>query len=210
LPAPTCSSSRTQCGPSSAHVRGPVLAVVTSCPERHLDALVAGDIDVAVVADWDVGQRDEWPELELTPLIEDELLLALPATHACAHRRKLRLRDFSDTSWIEGAHPDCLGPIESVFRELGAEPKIEYFSDEWVGKQAMIAAGLGVALLPALGLTGTLEGIVLRSLNGDVPRRRLYVACRTRESEESPARTLTETLRTTAHTQRPYCATTSS
>src|SRR5438128_4192425 len=185
------------------------VAVVTSSPERHLEALVSGEVDVAVVSGWDVGQRDEWPEVELAPLIEDELLLALPATHACAHRRQIRLRDLGDAGWIEGAHPDCLGPIESVFRELGAEPRIEYFCDEWVGKQAMIAAGLGVALLPALGLTGTLEGIVLRSLNGDVPRRRLYVAWRACEGGESPARILGETLRMTAHKQRPYCATAS-
>jgi DNA-binding transcriptional LysR family regulator len=185
------------------------VAVVSSSPERHLEALVSGEVDAAIVADWDVGHCDEWPELELAPLIEDELLLALPAAHACAHRRRIRLRDFSETSWIEGAHPDCLGPIETVFQELGAEPRIEYFCDEWVGKQAMIAAGLGVALLPALGLTGTLEGIVLRSLDGDVPRRRLYVAWRADESDESPAWTLAETLQATAHRQRPYCATAS-
>jgi DNA-binding transcriptional LysR family regulator len=183
------------------------VAVVTSSPEHHLDALASGEVDVAIVAAWDVGKRDEWPEVELAPLIEDELLLALPEAHACAHRRRIRLRDLSDTSWIEGAHPDCLGPIETVFRELGDEPRIEYFCDEWVGKQAMIAAGLGAALLPALGLSGTLEGIVLRSLNGDVPRRRLYVAWRTCEGGESPARALAETLRTTAHKQRPYCTT---
>lgn len=185
------------------------IVVVASSPERHLEALVSGEVDVAVVAGWDVGHCDEWPELELAPLIEDELLLALPAAHACAHRRRIRLRDFSGASWIEGAHPDCLGPLETVFRELGAEPRIEYFCDEWVGKQAMIAAGLGVALLPALGLTGTLDGILLRSLNGDLPRRRLYVAWRKGEGEEAPARTLAETLRETARKQRPYCAATS-
>lgn len=142
----------------------------------HLAALRAREIDLALLTDWDLPGRDDIDGVETALLLEDELYVALPRRHALAGRRRLTLRDLGRETWIEGAHPDCLGPLQQLSDAIGIQPRIGFHCDDWSGKQALVAAGVGIMLFPALALRNRRDDIVVRPLSGDVAARRVYVA----------------------------------
>lgn len=131
--------------------------------------VLEGRIDVALVTNWD---PDPVPGCETITLAEDEQLVALAKDHPLADRPRVRLRDLADESWIEGSHPDCLGPIPELATALGAPPRITSICDDWSGKQGLVAAGIGVMLYPALaGRSALRPDIRLVHPSPRLPRR---------------------------------------
>ena len=88
------------------------------------------------------------------------------------HSQRLRLRDLRDETWIEGGTPDCGRPLFRACASAGFEPRIRFGAEQWLGKQGLVAAGVGVTLIPGLAVAGVREDIVLRSLV-DAPTRRV-------------------------------------
>jgi DNA-binding transcriptional LysR family regulator len=120
--------------------------------------------------------KQRYPAVEVSLAVDDGLLVALGRDHPLARRRRLRLRDLAAETWIEGAHPDCLGPLGEFFTIAGFEPRIGFHCDDWNGKQALVAGGLGVMLFPSLALPSAREDIVLRPLSPPLPARRVLAA----------------------------------
>ncbi|MFD0476193.1 LysR substrate-binding domain-containing protein [Nonomuraea thailandensis] len=93
-----------------------------------------------------------------------------------ARQRRVRLSDLREETWIDGGHPDCLGPTAPLFEALGAAPRIGFWCDDWNSKQALVAAGAGVMLAPTLAHPAIGPGVVLRATIPPLPTRGLYVA----------------------------------
>jgi DNA-binding transcriptional LysR family regulator len=146
--------------------------------KENLPALAEGDVDLALITDLDRRDDDDPGGLEFEHLLDDEVYLALPADHRLATRpkRAVPLRDLEQETWIEGAHPDCLGPLERIVRLGGFEPRVGFRVDEWTGKQGLVAAGVGVMLIPSLALSGMREDIALRRISPALPPRAVYAA----------------------------------
>jgi hypothetical protein len=53
---------------------------------------------------------------------------------------------------------------------------VAFDSSEWLGKQRLVAAGVGVTLIPGLAIGAVREDVVLRQLGPDGPRRRILLA----------------------------------
>jgi DNA-binding transcriptional LysR family regulator len=140
-----------------------------------IERLASGDLDIAIVAD-----ADRLPELPgdvvLEHLMDDPLHLALPCDHSLAHADRVRMADLAGESWIEGRDPACAEPLRVAARAAGFEPKICFESAQWLGKQGLVAAGVGVTLIPTLALANVRDDIVLRSLGPDAPRRKIALA----------------------------------
>ena len=117
--------------------------------------------------------------------MDDELLVALPRGHRLAARPRLRLIDLREETWVEAEQADCRRALDRACTAAGFEPRVRFGSEQWLGKQGLVAAGVGVALIPGLAIATVRDDIVLRSLSGAVPRRRV-VAVRS-ASYRSPA-----------------------
>ncbi|MBX6391321.1 MAG: LysR family transcriptional regulator, partial [Frankia sp.] len=156
---------------------------------RRLEAVRTGEVDVALVTAWDLhadpmaakyqGVSDPLPPaatagLDLLPLLDEDLHVALPAGHRLAGNELVRLADLRDEVWIEGGHPDCLGPIPLLSEALGGPPRIGFVCEDWNGKQALVAGGAGVTLVPTLAQTGLRSDVVLRRTVPRLPPRRLF------------------------------------
>ncbi|TMR96037.1 LysR family transcriptional regulator [Nonomuraea basaltis] len=113
-------------------------------------AVLDGDADIALLTSWDLTGAAGAVGVVLTPLREDELLVALAATHPLAKGTRVRLRDLAADRWIDGTHPDCLGPISQLAAALGGAPRISHVCDDWNGRQGLVAAGVGVMLYPSI------------------------------------------------------------
>src|SRR4051812_25426312 len=125
-------------------------------PEQSLPALALGDVDLVLGDEW---QHAPWrmPDgLERHRLLLDPVLLALPAAHPAARRRRrtVPLAQLAGASWITG--PAGLGwdeITERLCRETGGfRPQIRHRMNDAAVASEVVARGLGVALLPGLAL----------------------------------------------------------
>lgn len=114
--------------------------------------------------------------IDLTPLLDEEFQIALPDSHPLARRDRVRLKDLRAETWVEGGFPDCLGPLHRLAEALGGEPRIGFFCEDWNGKQALVAGGSGIMLVPTLARCSLRPGVTLRPTVPPLPVRRLYAA----------------------------------
>lgn len=150
-------------------------------PEDAVQMLRAAELEVAIVFEFGNFAQPEFDRLyegiELRHLIDDPMYLALPREHPAARKQRVRLQDVADDVWIQN---DTSGPCGRLHlaacSAAGFEPKIGFQSDDYNVVQGLIAAGVGVSLLPALALTNVREDIVVRSLGRGAPTRKIAAA----------------------------------
>ena len=116
----------------------------------------------------------ETADVQGVDLVDDELLVALPAAHPLARKPKLRLRDLRDETWIESVSAGRT--LLNAALAQGFEPRVRFGAENWLSKQGLVAAGVGVTLIPGLGIATVRDDIVLRSVGPHAPRRRIVVA----------------------------------
>jgi DNA-binding transcriptional LysR family regulator len=154
------------------------LTIVDDHLHRLLPRLQSGELDVAVIYDHDALPDVAALDLERTPLLEDKFQAVLPAGHLLARRRTLRLKDLADEAWIGGAPASAWYRIvRHACRQAGFTPHAGFASDDYVAVQALVAAGLGVSVIPGLAVMHPLPGIVVRPLSTDAPTRLISAAC---------------------------------
>jgi DNA-binding transcriptional LysR family regulator len=139
-----------------------------------LSRLAAGEIDVAVVSDHIASEVAE--DISLEFLMEDPLHVALPRDHPMAAKDDLKMADLAGETWIEGRNAVCAAPLHAAAMAAGFEPKIAFESAQWLGKQGLVAAGVGITLIPTLALATAREDVVLRKLDDPILKRRVSVA----------------------------------
>jgi molybdate transport repressor ModE-like protein len=162
------------------------LSMLEAEPGEAGARLKSGDADLALVYDHESTPGLLLPELELTHLIDDRYDVILPAGHALADRRRLSLADFADAPWIASTSVSgCRRITESVCREAGFEPRVAFEADETLAAQALVAAGVGVTILPRLALTTIHPDVVARPLR-DAPVRNIQAA-RVKDAYHAPA-----------------------
>jgi molybdate transport repressor ModE-like protein len=152
------------------------LGMVEAEPEAASERLRSGEIDMALVYDFEPipGMLDE--ELDLTHLIDDGYDAILPKDHPLAARKRLRLADLAEEPWIASTDTcGCRAITERACQEAGFEPGIAFEADETMAAQALVAAGVGVSLLPRLALTTVHPAVEARRLTG-APVRRIWAA----------------------------------
>jgi DNA-binding transcriptional LysR family regulator len=158
------------------------LSFLTAEPEEAVAMLRAAELEVAIVYEYQHLDQPDFERLyegiELHELLVDPMYLALSRHHPCARKRRLRLQDVAEESWIQGDGTDECGQLHyAACASAGFEPRSRGFkSDDYNIIQGLIAAGVGVALLPALALTNLRDDIVVRSLGRQAPSRRVVAA----------------------------------
>jgi DNA-binding transcriptional LysR family regulator len=80
----------------------------------------------------------------------------------------------------------CRRITERACQDAGFEPRVAFEADETMAAQSLVAAGVGVSLLPRLALTTVHPGVVARSLRRSAPVRRIWTA-RQKGAFHSPA-----------------------
>lgn len=163
-------------------------------PFHVLEAVRQDQVDLALLTEWQLfvdpvearthrhAERLPFNEtggvdgVDLAVLLDEELHLALPADHPLAAETTVPLAALREETWIEGAHPDCLGPLVALTDALGVPPRIGFTCHDWNGKQALVAAGAGIMVVPTLAREAIRSGIELRPTSPPLPFRRLHAA----------------------------------
>jgi DNA-binding transcriptional LysR family regulator len=119
------------------------------------------------------------------PLLDEDMVAALPARHALSRTKHLSLRELASENFILYRRPDGRGLYDVIIAactEAGFSPHVGQEAPRIVSTLNLVAAGLGVTIVPASLSRLPLEGVIYRPLHGKpsvkVP---LNLACRRNE-----------------------------
>ena len=164
--------------------------------EPQFAALRDGAIDVGFVRNEPVHEADA-KALRLDVIDREPLLLALPSGHPLATRRHLRLSEVADQPFV--AQPrELAATLYDRLVQLAARsdfhPQIRQHAQQLNGLLALVAAGIGLALVPATMRAVRLAGVSYVPLLE--PEAYLLLAVASRADDTSPV--LTQFLATIA------------
>ena len=120
------------------------------------------------------------------PLQEERLVLVVPPTHRLRDRRRVAVHELADeelvTTPLGFGHRSL---VDALFRDAGVAPTVSFESQDLATIEGLVAAGLGVAIVPEpfAGLSGTI-GIRLAA---DGARRTIGLTWRTDRELSAPA-----------------------
>ncbi|NJQ05823.1 LysR family transcriptional regulator [Streptomyces lonarensis] len=153
--------------------------------EDPLQEVLRGDADLAVVvgpADREVGAG-----VHLVHLLDDPYAAVLPAGHPLAGADAVDLHELASEQWVGSEPPGpCLEPVVNACAAAGFTPDFVVQSEDYATAQGFVAAGLGIGLMPRLGLRAQHPGVVVRPVRNPEPVRAISAAVR-RAALERPA-----------------------
>ncbi|MFD9061813.1 LysR family transcriptional regulator [Kitasatospora purpeofusca] len=162
-----------------------------------VEALRTGGVQIALVYSQPGEPLDLDEEFVLHPLLDDPLLLALPADHPLAALDRVPLARLRDAGWIMGASDwdPCDRVLTWACAQQGFEPVRVMRTDDYGMLKGFVAAGIAVALIPRLALTGHEAelDIAVRPVDGPPLARRISAAM-LRSTVSDSAHTLREAL----------------
>lgn len=140
--------------------------------ESLLKQCVSGDVDVGLLA---IPAAAKY--LTIEPLMEEELLLALPANHPLCSRSRISAKDISKEPFVLLGDAHCLvEAIETFCNRKNFQPITTSQIEQLTTVQHLVALGHGLSFVPKIATTNDLGGrLVYRSLSGDKPTRKLAI-----------------------------------
>src|SRR5439155_23158031 len=146
-------------------------------PEEIVPRLRAGELDLALLFEFAGESAQLAGEESRLELLEDAMFLALPRDHRLAARRHLRLEQLAQEPWVQTSRSSpCARHVVRCCHAAGFEPNVSFESDDYQTVQGLVAAGVGVALIPQLALSVTREDVAIRALAPSPPVRRVVGA----------------------------------
>jgi DNA-binding transcriptional LysR family regulator len=134
-------------------------------PAGVADALRAGDLDVALVHEYDFVPSPAEPGLATEPLCTEAMYLAAAAPVPGEKAGSPVIGRHADAPWIT-ATPGTLCHMMTVraCQAAGFTPRVRHQIDDFATVLALVAAGRGVALVPQLGAVDPPPGVTLTRL----------------------------------------------
>jgi DNA-binding transcriptional LysR family regulator len=165
------------------------LALEESGSGELVQALHSEEIDAAFIR----SPIADVVGLEVTPLLEEEMVAALPTGHAFAtsneDKKRLPLGSLAKETFVLYKRPGGPGLYDTIItacRNSGFSPRVGQEAPRILSTLNLVAAGLGVSIVPASLRRLEMDGVVYRSLaKTQQPLAPLILACR--RSENSAA-----------------------
>ena len=146
-------------------------------PEEIAPRLRAGEFDLALLFEFPGVRERMEAGLRTLRLLEDPMHVVLRSDHPLAAKPALMLGDLQDEQWVQtSASSPCARHVVRSCLAAGFEPNVTFESDDYETVQGLVAAGVGVALIPRLALTNVHSGIVVRALAPRSPARTVVAA----------------------------------
>ena len=151
--------------------------------QQQFDGLLRGELDVGLVR-----YNESAPEgIRLVVLRRDPLRLVVPARHRFARRKSVAIAECRDEPFIgfPGDAGTGTGPLlKRLCAQAGFEPRIAQEAREATTQIGLVAAGLGIAVLPAPLEAVRIEGVHYVSLEDAGALLAMSVATRADEASE--------------------------
>src|SRR5215510_457117 len=122
-------------------------------------------------------------------LLHEDMAAAFPARHPLSRRPRLTLKDLADETFILYRRPDGRGLYDVIIAacsEAGFSPHVGQEAPRIVSTLNLVAAGLGITIVPASLSRLPLEGVTYRPLRGRPPLK-VPLSLASRRDERSAA-----------------------
>ena len=140
------------------------LQVVDAEPPRARALVAAGEVDAAVVYEFEPGAG--------LLIGEDPMLLCLPAGHRLAVRPAIDLADLAGEQWFGGDGCPSVPPLLELCRAAGFTPEFSPLqTHDYGAMQGLVATHGLVGLIPTLALVAQRPDVAIRRLRPE-PRAR--------------------------------------
>jgi DNA-binding transcriptional LysR family regulator len=151
-------------------------------PDEAIRLVVAGHLDIALVNDWMNAPLVLPDGVQRVLIMNDPVDLAVPADHPLSGRASVELTELGAEPWITWPYGAiCHEWLTQTLRQHGLTPEVTHTAEEHQTQLAMVAAGLGIAVMPRLG-RGSIEGVSIITLKPTFSRQ-IYAIFRTLASE---------------------------
>jgi len=152
------------------------LTLVEAEPEEIVPRLRAAELDLALLFEF-ASESLLGEDMTRVELLVDPMYLALPREHRLARKQRIRLEDLHTESWVQtSSFSPCARHVVRSAHAAGFEPHVAFESDDYQTVQGLVAAGVGVALIPELALSVVRDDIVIRALSPAPPVRQVIAA----------------------------------
>ncbi|KHK99828.1 LysR family transcriptional regulator [Microbacterium mangrovi] len=193
---PTASASFLSDALKDAHRTWPGIDITVRSALRPelLDMLDAGEIEMAILWDYDWTEETA-TSLTLAPLTVDETVLLVPAESAL--QDGVTVRSLGDEHWVtrNGGHPAAEILARSC-AAAGIVPRIAYAAYDYQEVQAMVAARMGIAMVPRLAIATHRPDVRIVAFGPaeNIPARRIHLAWPARRTPTPSMRALADVV----------------
>ena len=140
--------------------------VIDAEPRRARALLAAGEVDAAVIYEFEPGGPGDL-------IGSDPMLLCLPAGHRLGAREEIDIAELSGEQWFGGEGCPSVPALVELCRAAGFTPEFSPIqTHDYGAMQGLIATQGLVGLIPALALVAPRPGVAIRRLRPE-PRPRL-------------------------------------
>ncbi|KIQ65574.1 LysR family transcriptional regulator [Kitasatospora griseola] len=155
------------------------LTILEAEPEDSLPAVREGRADLVLAYHLDgppPARPGDRSGLDWTSLVEDPLRVVLPRRHPLAQSAPaaLHLAELADQRWILGCRKSA-GQLSRFAALAGLDLRISCTATDYEFAQSLVRSGVGIALIPQIGLADHPELVAL-PLAEPAPRRHLGLA----------------------------------
>ncbi len=183
------------------------LSLAEGDPEDSIPALKRGGHDLAVVYDFELQPFTEDRDLVLWPLLTERMHVAVSAEHRFAAHETIEICELDAEPWLCGTTTTtCRELTIRSCRNANFEPDIAFESNDYNVIQSLVAANLGVTLLPDLALARPTPGMVVIPVVPAPPVRRVWAATLAAGSRSPATEAMIEVLREVSAAFEPVAA----
>ena len=126
---------------------------------------------------------------DVHPLLDDPYLVVLPKEHALASHESVRLRELANERWVDNdfSRGPCRLVVIDACASVGFSPGFHVETHDYPTAISFVAAGVGITVLPQLGIGESLPaGLAAVPVVDPTPVR--HISVRVRETlRENPA-----------------------
>ncbi|MBD3887037.1 LysR family transcriptional regulator [Phormidium tenue FACHB-886] len=154
------------------------LMVLGMTTEQQVEALQNDQIQVGFVVP---PLQHHVEDLVVETVLEEPLILALPAAHPLAAQSKVKVRSLTNEAFILGQRNSGCGWYDQVIamcRRAEFSPRVAQEVNEMQVLLGLVAAGLGVAILSGAAKQFQRSGVVYRELQPSLSEVALAIAYR--------------------------------
>lgn len=156
-----------------------VVELTEGQPHELMDDVRRGDLDALLVFEHALDPWQPPDGIAVRHFLRDPHLLVLPAGHPAGRLGVVRLKELADEQWIAsfGTGSPVLSVLERACALEDITPRIRCRSDHYEVMLGLVRAGMGIALVPSLGINDV-SGLETRRVAGTRLYRRVGVATR--------------------------------
>src|ERR1041385_5850571 len=169
--------------------------ILDADPTLGLARLRGGEVDLAILWEYDFVPIEPGAGIELVTLLDDPIQVVLPTSHPAAAEPAVELAALADEAWVDSTPLSSCHPFPGrACNAAGFEPRVAAETNDHRTLHHLVASGVGLALVPLLSQLDLPASVVARSVRTNPPKRRIHAAFRSGSSEDGRIKRLLERL----------------